>query len=42
MKKLKFADSKKVVIKIGTSTITDDLGFDKEFISIYLWRYQHG
>ena len=33
MKKLKFADSKKVVIKIGTSTITDDLGFDKEFIS---------
>ena len=33
MKKLKFADSKKVVIKIGTSTISDDLGFDKEFIS---------
>ena len=33
MKKLKFADSKKVVIKIGTSTITDDLGFDNEFIS---------
>ena len=32
MKKLKFSDSKKIVIKIGTSTITNDDGFDKEFL----------
>ena len=33
MKKLKFSDSKKIVIKIGTSTITNDDGFDEEFLA---------
>ena len=32
MKKLKFSDSKKIVIKVGTSTITNNDGFDKEFL----------
>lgn len=32
MKKLKFSDSKKIVIKVGTSTIANNDGFDKEFL----------
>ncbi|MBT3826371.1 MAG: glutamate 5-kinase [Nitrosomonadales bacterium] len=32
MKKLKFSESKKIVIKVGTSTITNNVGFDKEFL----------
>jgi len=32
MKKLKFSESKKIVIKVGTSTITNNDGFDKEFL----------
>lgn len=33
MKKFKFSESKKIVIKIGTSTITNNLGFDEEFLT---------